>query len=172
MYSISWEYNKVAKIPLKDYEETRPPRRSHFEMVLPRKVRQDMLKRDWDVKQSDIASAVRMNIKIKNQRKATVNNLGKATKMELLFESAGRKLKRMMTLKKTTTEQVKDLEESMNAAQRRRSQIKLQVQMKGEYDEPAGEDILPEMADLSGTTEGTGPDAEQALGLDISTNTI
>jgi hypothetical protein len=60
-----------------------------------------MLKREWGVLQKQIADLVRPNVKIKNhQRKATVNDLGKATKMEEFMESAGRKVKRFITFQK------------------------------------------------------------------------
>jgi len=80
--SISWDYNILGDVTIDEYETTRPPRRNHFEMVLPRKVRTDMLLRDWDLTSRQLADAVRRNVKAKNQRKATVNNLGKATKLE------------------------------------------------------------------------------------------
>jgi hypothetical protein len=144
-FRISWEYNKVGALPVEDYEKTRPPRRSHFEMVLPRKLRQDMLKREWDVPQRQIADAVRNNVKIKNQRKATVNNLGKATKMEEALESAQRKLKRIITFKKPVSRQVADLEAKMNEANRRRGQMRLELAMAGEYDDsvPMVEEASP-----------------------------
>jgi hypothetical protein len=59
-----------------------------------------MLKREWGVSQKQIADLVRPNVKIKNQRKATVNDLGKATKMEEFMESAGRKVKRFIPFQK------------------------------------------------------------------------
>lgn len=91
---IAWEYNPDTKvISLDQYEETRPERRTHFEMVLPRDVRQQMLKKEWDVSQSQIAAAVRNNIRVKGQRRATVNNLGKATKMEERLEKTGKFVK-------------------------------------------------------------------------------
>lgn len=102
-------------------------------MVLPRKVRQDMLRREWEVTQRQIADSVRQNIKVKNQRKATVNNLGKATKMEEFMESAQRKIKRVVLFRKTTSAQVRDMEAKLNEVSRRRSQMKLELQMAGEY---------------------------------------
>ena len=131
---------------LEDYETTRPPRRSHFEMVLPRKVRQDMLKREWDVTQREIAESVRRNIKVKNQRKSTVNNLGKATKMEEFMESAGRKVRRFLTFQKPVGAQVKDLEAKLNEANRKRQQYMLEVNMAGEYSEDG---TMPDAVDTS-----------------------
>ena len=84
---------------LEDYENTRPPRRSHFEMVLPRKVRQDMLRREWDVTQRQIAESVRRNIKIKNQRKSTFQNLG-VQGVEEAVEEAARLLKSFVPFRK------------------------------------------------------------------------
>jgi len=131
--SISWEYNVVGEISLDDYEDTRPPRRSHFEMVLPRKVRQDMLKREWDISQKEIAEAVRRNVKVKNQRKATVNNLDKATKMEEIMESAGRKFGRMLTFKKSVSKQVKEMEKKIDETNQARQQQMLEIDMADEY---------------------------------------
>lgn len=135
--SISWEYKSIGEVELDEYEEQRPPRRSHFEMVLPRKIRQNMLRHEWDIKQKEIAESVRRNIKIKNQRKATVSNLGKASKAEEIFESVGRKIKRIVTFQPPISKQVKILEEKANAAQRRRSQLALEKFMSGEYEDRA-----------------------------------
>jgi hypothetical protein len=144
--SISWEYNSVGEIGLEDYENTRPPRRSHFEMVLPRKVRQDMLRRDWDVKQTEIAESVRRNVKVKNQRKATVNNLNKATKMEEVMESAARKMKRLLTLQKPVSAQVRDLEAQLDLAERMRNKMRAQLRMSRSLDE---RQEVPEAIDTS-----------------------
>ena len=132
--SISWDYNVVGELVLEDFENSRPARRSHFEMVLPRKVRQDMLRREWDVTQREIAAAVRQNVKVKNQRKSTVNNLNKATKMEEALESLSRKLKRVVSFQKPVHRQVKELESKFDEAQRQRAQLRLQVQMAQDCD--------------------------------------
>ena len=119
--SISWEYDPdTTVLKLEEYEKLRPPRRSHFEMVLPRDVRQKMLKQEWDVTQMQIAASVRANVKIKNQRRATVNNLGKATKMEEVMENAGRKVLRGLLMKKSTRKQLEELEHQMNEADKAR----------------------------------------------------
>jgi hypothetical protein len=138
---IAWDYDPETKIVTVDqYEDNRPPRRSNFEMVLPRDVRQNMLKKEWDVSQGQIAAAVRSNIKIKNQRRSTVNNLGKAGKMEEIMESAGKNFMRGLMLKKSTSRQVEDLEKQYGEAEKRRSQSKLELQMADEYGDDS-EDI-------------------------------
>lgn len=134
--SIDWQYDPETKIITVDqYETTRPPRRSNFEMVLPRDIRQSMLKKEWDVSQGQIAAAVRANIKVKNQRRSTVNNLGKATRMEEMMESAGKKVFGGLMFKKSTNRQVQELEQQVEDAQKLRSQAKLEMQMSGEYDD-------------------------------------
>ncbi|KAG7352852.1 hypothetical protein IV203_008900 [Nitzschia inconspicua] len=138
--SISWEYTEIGELGVEEYESTRPARRSHFEMVLPRKVRQDMLKREWNITQREIAESVRRNVKIKNQRKATVNNLKKATKMEEAMESLSRKLKRLVLLQKPVSAQVRDLEAKLDESQRMRSKLRLQMQMAQEYEEASTEE--------------------------------
>lgn len=133
--SISWEYNVAGELSLDDYENSRPPRRTHFEMVLPRKVRHDILRKEWDVRQKDIAEAVRRNVKVKNQRKATVNNLNKAPKMEEALESLSRKLKRIATFSKPVSAQVRQLDQQMEKVMRQRSKMRLDIQMAQEYDD-------------------------------------
>lgn len=92
-----------------------------------------MLRREWDVSQRQIAESVRRNVKVKNQRKATVNNLGKATKMEEIMESTNRKIRRFISFQKPVSLQVRDLEAKVNEANRLRSQRVLELQMAGEY---------------------------------------
>jgi len=118
-------------------------------MVLPRDVRQQMLRKEWDVTQAQIASAVRSNIKAKNQRRATVNNLGKATRMEEMMESAGKKMMRGLLLKRSTTKEVEKLQEQVKEAEIARKQHSLEEQMADEYlndDEvPTEDDALDEI---------------------------
>jgi len=81
--SISWEYNKeTIVLTIDEYESERPPRRSQYEMVLPRDVRFTMLREEWLVTQSEISIAIRTNVKTKIQRRHTVNNLRKLTKLK------------------------------------------------------------------------------------------
>ena len=112
----------------------------------------NMLRQEWDITQREIAESVRRNVKIKNQRKATVNNLGKATKVEEVLESTGRKIRRMITFKPPISAQVKKLEEQVNEAQRRRSQLALQKIMQLEFrnlvDDDSG-DLCPDVGDTS-----------------------
>jgi hypothetical protein len=134
--SISWEYNIMDEISLEEYEDTRPARRSQMEMVLPRKFRFDMLSKEWDVSRRQIADTVRRNVKTKNQRRTTVNNLGKAPKMEQVMESLGRKVKRTLLFQKPVSRQVQKLEAKHNEAVRLRKQYALELEMADEYDSP------------------------------------
>jgi phage shock protein A len=114
-----------------------------------------MLKREWGVTQSQIADSVRNNVRVKNQRIATVNNLGKATKLEEAMESASRKLRRLITFQKPVSKQVKDLEAKVNEAVRLKSQLKLELNMAGEYSDGSGSDtreMTPEALDISASS--------------------
>ena len=113
----------MGEISLDDYEDSRPPRRIRQEMVLPRDFREDVLLHEWDFSRRDITDSIRQNVKIKNQRKTTVNNLGKATKFEEAMESATRKLKRFVTRKKSVHKQVKDLEAQIDLTNQKRSKL-------------------------------------------------
>jgi predicted ribosome quality control (RQC) complex YloA/Tae2 family protein len=107
-----------------------------------------MLKKEWDVSQGQIAAAVRSNIKIKNQRRSTVNNLGKASKMEEMMENAGKKVLRGLMFKKGTSKELEDLEKQYEEAEKRRSQTKLELQMADEYDD--------DIEDIEDTLESNG----------------
>lgn len=89
-------------------------------MILPRDVRQGMLRKEWGVTQSQIASAVRANIKIKNQRRTTVNNLSKSTRVEEAFENATRKVMKGLLLKNTNKELDKLEKQAREAEEQRK----------------------------------------------------
>jgi len=90
------------------------------------------------VSQSEIASAVRNNVKIKNQRRATVNNLDKATKMEEAMEKATRKLKRGLLFQKSVSKQVEELEEQMHCYDLARKQVEMEEMMREDRVEDNG----------------------------------
>jgi hypothetical protein len=168
--SIAWDYDPETKIVSIDrYEDMRPPRRNHFEMILPREVRHQMLRSEWDVSQAQIASAIRNNIKVKNQRRATVNNLGKAEKMEEFFESAGSKIKQGIMLKRSTTKQALELDAMFENANRARNQAKVEsmtADMEEEDDQSAFPPRQPQRRPSKVTAEE--PSDDSAVGLDIS----
>lgn len=121
--SISWEYNILGEIGLDEYESTRPPRRVQNQMILPRGMREDMLRFEWNASRKEITESVRRNVRVKNQRRTTVNNLGKAMKFEEAMESASRKLKRFVKRQKKVSRQVQDLEDQLEVTNRRRSKL-------------------------------------------------
>jgi hypothetical protein len=167
---IAWDYDPETKVVSIDrYEDMRPPRRNHFEMILPREVRHQMLRSEWDVSQAQIASAIRNNIKVKNQRRATVNNLGKAEKMEEFFESAGSKLKQGIMLKRSTTKQALELDAMFENANRARNQAKVEsmtADMEEEDDQSAFPPRQPQRRPSKVTADE--PSDDSAVGLDIS----
>lgn len=76
--------------------------------------------------QSQIAAVVRANVRIKNQRRATVNNLGKTAKLEEMFEKAYRKIIRTICLKKSTRKQLEELEQQMEEIRKARARHQLE----------------------------------------------
>lgn len=79
-----------------------------------------MLRKEWGVTQSQIASAVRANIKIKNQRRTTVNNLSKSTRVEEAFENATRKVMKGLLFKDTNKELDKLEKQAKEAEEQRK----------------------------------------------------
>ena len=92
-------------------------------MILPRIAREDLLRYEWNASRKEIIESVRRNVRVKNQRRTTINNLGKATKFEEAMESASRKLKRLVKGQKAIRKQVRDLEEQIEMTNRRRSKL-------------------------------------------------
>lgn len=137
--SISWEYINIGDVNLDEYEKMRPPRRVQNEMILPRTAREDLLRYEWNASRKEIIESVRRNVRVKNQRRTTINNLGKATKFEEAMESVSRKLKRFVKGQKAIRKQVRDLEQQIEISNRRKSKlIYLEQNMSH-----GGEEIIP-----------------------------
>jgi hypothetical protein len=72
-HRIGWQFYQYESIKFEDYERHRK-RRSKAEMVMSAEDRQWLLRKEWDVSQKEIATAVRQVIKVKNQRRQTIMN--------------------------------------------------------------------------------------------------
>jgi hypothetical protein len=71
---------------------------------------------NWGIAFDDIIDAIRANIRVKNQRRQTVTNLGKADRFEEALEGATRRIKRAFLLRRSTAEMVKKLQEQADVA--------------------------------------------------------
>lgn len=132
--TISWEYNPDTMIlSVEEYEDTRPTRRTMGQMVLPRSYRTEMLRKEWNVSQQQIASAVRQGIRCKSQRRTTLGNLGKTDRIEEMVEGATKQLLRTLFLRKSTSRTIKEMDEKMKLAQQQRIQYIMEHTMKDEY---------------------------------------
>ena len=125
--SIGWQYDpSIYQSSIESYETLRPPRKSQFEMVLSREERREILVNDWKQTQKSIADAVRNNIRAKNQRRQTVNNLSSLQILRAsaeLAESARRKLHRVVRFEKRPSQVAKELERQHIAAARQREEV-------------------------------------------------
>jgi hypothetical protein len=93
---IGWKLNKSRKLPIDEYELQRGGvRYKAQQLVLPRNIREDMAK-EFGYSQKEIAEGTRMNLRFKNERKQTIDNLNLAGVEEKL-ESAQRKVLKLMT---------------------------------------------------------------------------
>lgn len=92
--SIGWSYNEGFVIGVEEYETRRQKRRNFLQMAMPRTVREEMLMYEFGFSRSQVAAAIRENVKTKNQRRQTLNNLGNYSKMEEVLESIRRKVRR------------------------------------------------------------------------------
>lgn len=122
--TLDWKYNpNTKKYTVDDFEKKRGGRRrDNFEMILPRMARHDMLKKEWNVSQAQIAAAVRSTIKVKSQRRTTVNNLGRTSQVEELIEKVNRKVLRTLLFKKSTKQQVQELSDRFDEIRKLREE--------------------------------------------------
>jgi hypothetical protein len=93
---IGWRYKRGGRFDIEEWESNRMNTRTSKELLLPKHVREAILK-DLGYTQQDIAAAVRVILKAKNKRRQTVQNLG-AESMEEAVEAASRKVKSILTL--------------------------------------------------------------------------
>jgi hypothetical protein len=91
---------------INNYEDSRQLRKQG-NLVLNRRNREALLAY-WEVPVNAIVDAIRGTIRVKNQRRQTVTNLGKAEKMEEVFENATRKLKKALLLRGRTEGKAKE----------------------------------------------------------------
>jgi hypothetical protein len=96
-------------------------------MVKTREERETLLL-SWGISFHDIIESVRINVKVKNQRRQTVTNLGKVERIEEAFESATRKLKRALLLRRPTGVKVKQLQDQAALAQNALASLKIAEQ--------------------------------------------
>eukprot|EP00531_Pseudo-nitzschia_arenysensis_P014883 CAMPEP_0116143184 /NCGR_PEP_ID=MMETSP0329-20121206/15311_1 /TAXON_ID=697910 /ORGANISM="Pseudo-nitzschia arenysensis, Strain B593" /LENGTH=639 /DNA_ID=CAMNT_0003638479 /DNA_START=234 /DNA_END=2153 /DNA_ORIENTATION=+ len=121
---IGWEYTEAQEIDVDSFESSRTYRKSTSRLILSREEREALLL-NWGASFHDIIESVRSNLKIKNQRRQTVTNLGKIERIEEAFESATRKLKSALMLRRSTGNKVKRLQEQANLAQSALTSLKI-----------------------------------------------
>uniref|UniRef100_A0A7S4EEK0 Uncharacterized protein n=1 Tax=Pseudo-nitzschia australis TaxID=44445 RepID=A0A7S4EEK0_9STRA len=121
---IGWKYGKTRVIDIETFEVARSYKKLSSHLILTREEREALLL-NWGASFHDIVEAVRSNLKIKNQRRQTVTNLGKVERIEEAFESATRKLKSALMLRRSTGNKVKRLQEQANLAQSALTSLKI-----------------------------------------------
>ena len=152
--TISWEYNPDTKIlSVEEFEKNRPTRRTQSEMVLPRSLRIEMLRKEWGVSQSQIARAVRSGVRAKSQRRTTLGNLGKTERVEELIEGATKQLLKSLFLRKSTSKRAQELGDKIQSVKQQQKQLVLEHLTEGEYSDssysqgPWAAELLPDESD-------------------------
>lgn len=115
LFRIGWSHLDSRVVHLSSYEMSRPYRKGQLEMVLTREEREALLA-EWGVSSSEMILSTRALNKAKNQRRQTVRNLDKAQRVEEGIESATRKIKRMLTNKKSTRAELEELQRQADIA--------------------------------------------------------
>ena len=148
--SIGWEYNILGEFDLEYYESVKPQARCKEEMLLPTKLRFDMLHQEWGVRTQEMTAAVRENVRVKHQRKTTVNNLGGRTEsFEVALESCSRKVNRLIKFQKPTSKQAELLLKQHQAAQYYYSKQRLMMLMEEENEEEESSQTMMKKSNLS-----------------------
>jgi hypothetical protein len=95
---IGWMYKNGKVLPVDQWEAEKGGLvRSGRELVLPRRVRERMLL-DGGFTQKDIAHATRMILKLKQQRKTTIEQLAAQQYAEDMFETAKRRIRNLLNI--------------------------------------------------------------------------
>jgi hypothetical protein len=97
--SLGWEYGPVQSIPVDAYEIKKMPPRTDKNLILSRQEREEILIA-WGASFHDIIEAIRSNVKVKNQRRRTVNAIGTYDRWEEAMEAASRKIKKSLIFTK------------------------------------------------------------------------
>lgn len=96
---IGWRYKRAGSFEVDWFEQGRGMSRSSEQLVLSRQKREKILL-DNGFTQKEIAEMVRQIVKVKNQRKTTINNLS-AQGVEEAVESAKKKVGRLLSFGKS-----------------------------------------------------------------------
>lgn len=128
-------------------------------MVLSREERRDILINDWKLTQKSVADAIRNNIRVKNQRRQTVNNLSSLQILRVsaeLTESLRRKLARAVRFEKRPSHVAEELERQHLAAERQREELWRSI---NNQERERRKSILANVEDLSNNDGMTESDA-------------
>jgi hypothetical protein len=103
---IGWNHLLDLSMPLEHFEKQRARTRrrsSHGgiveDLILSRQDREEILM-EWGASFAEIIEAIRLNVKVKNQRRRTVNAIGTYDRIEEMMENTTRQIKKTLQLKK------------------------------------------------------------------------
>lgn len=105
-FRIGWNHLLDLSMPLEQFEKQRARTRrrsSHGgiveDLILSRQDREELLM-EWGASFAEIIEAIRLNVKVKNQRRRTVNAIGTYDRIEEMMENTTRQIKKTLQLKK------------------------------------------------------------------------
>lgn len=111
--SLGWydeETCDTTTLPLEEYEEQRPDRRSKNNIVLSRNMRESLLRDIGGATRTEMAKATREANRVKKERLQTVTRIQKGgDQQQLAMEMAKRKVQRLVGAKKSFKEENEEL---------------------------------------------------------------
>lgn len=103
--ALDWIYNPDHDVfDVEEYENAKTPR-SKAEMLMPKSLRETLLKDQWDVSRSEMNSVAKEVNITKRNRRATARSTNMAEKRREQLEKASKKMKRLISLGKKRDEQ-------------------------------------------------------------------
>jgi hypothetical protein len=106
---LTWEYVVHDLVPFEEFEQRRDGvRRTGSRLIIKRREREDILKKDYDVSRASIAQNIRSINRVKGQRRQTVNNL-KFSKIEESWQKVQRNAARCIGARRCTKKEIDDL---------------------------------------------------------------
>lgn len=101
--SLDWKVSAEHSFCVEEYEKGKTPR-TRAEMIIPKSVRELMLKEHWDVSRNEMNAVTREVNLTKRNRRATARSTTATEKRQEKLENASRKMKRIIKLGKNKDE--------------------------------------------------------------------
>jgi len=145
---IGWNFIETQKSKVNDYEESRGDRKFYLDTVLSRSEREHLLL-EWGVNMRTMAASVRAATKTKFQRKQTVINTRKLTKLEKVIDITFRQFKKIVLTREHIDHEVESVATTSAENFESDSSAEYIKSLVTETDEESSEKLIKNVLDLA-----------------------